>query len=408
MSETIAQATPLAGRPRAQSARATSMSPRSASAESVSQVAREARRAATDDEILGINKVTRESPSNADQIVLDSEGGPEAESASARRSGQHEEAIVADADANEPDHLRTALHANPELRAAWHEAQAYRETFSTPEEARAATVLLADFNRMDALFFSRHPEDHVELARAVAHLDPAAFASLARAMNGLAAQTHRHRANPPGNMAAESPAGVSRVLPVTSTAEGTPIEGPLLSSSAEKRQQDPGSTENAAPTQAQSEFFHAANISAVEGVLEAIESQVERLLPEGVSKSARNRVVGEIYRELDSTLRSNRDLARQMREAFRSGSLDADHQRAVVSLITSRARQALPGVAKRVLNEWTSTLVAANQERRARQRTAERRVDIAGAGGAANDGRRSMTPREIDYARMSDADILNL
>ncbi len=97
-----------------------------------------------------------------------------------------------------------------------------------------------------------------------------------------------------------------------------------------------------------------------------------------------------------------------MREAFRSGSLDADHQNAVVSLVTSRARQALPGVAKRVLNEWTSTLVAANQERRARQRTAERRVDIAGSGGAANDGRRSLGPRDIDYARMSDSDILNL
>ena len=68
MSETIAQATPLAGGPRAQSARATAMSPRSASAESVPPVAREARRAVTDDEILEINKVTRESPSNAEQI----------------------------------------------------------------------------------------------------------------------------------------------------------------------------------------------------------------------------------------------------------------------------------------------------------------------------------------------------
>jgi hypothetical protein len=78
------------------------------------------------------------------------------------------------------------------------------------------------------------------------------------------------------------------------------------------------------------------------------------------------------------------------------------------SLITGRARQALPGVAKRVLNEWTSTVVAANHDRRSRQRAAERRVDIAGSSGAGNDGIRSMTPRNIDYARMSDSDILNL
>ena len=119
-------------------------------------------------------------------------------------------------------------------------------------------------------------------------------------------------------------------------------------------------------------------------------------------------MVGEIYRELDTTLRSNRQLGQQMRDAFRSGALDAEHQRALVSLVTGRARQALPGVAKRVLSEWTSTVVAANQDRRTRQRAAEHRVDIAGSGGTGSDGQRSMTPREIDYSRMSDADILNL
>jgi hypothetical protein len=97
-----------------------------------------------------------------------------------------------------------------------------------------------------------------------------------------------------------------------------------------------------------------------------------------------------------------------MREAFRSGGLDADHQRAIVSLVTSRARQALPGVAKRGLNEWTSTLVAANREQRSRQRSAERRVDIAGSGGAGNDGRRSLSPWDLDYSRLSDSDILNM
>ena len=164
----------------------------------------------------------------------------------------------------------------------------------------------------------------------------------------------------------------------------------------------------AAPTPAQTNFFHATNAAAVETVIDAIETQVERLLPDGVSKNARNRVVGEIYRELDGALRSNRQLTEQMRNAFRSGSLDADHQRAIVSLIAGRARQALPGVAKRVLNEWTSTVVAANNDRRARQRAAERRVDIAGSSGGGNESHRPTSPRDIDYARMSDGDILNL
>src|ERR1700733_12289762 len=86
----------------------------------------------------------------------------------------------------EPAHLQAAFSANPELRTAWHDAKSYRETFATPEEAKAATGMLADLNRMDALFFSHRPEDHAQLARAVADLDPAAFASLARAMSQVA------------------------------------------------------------------------------------------------------------------------------------------------------------------------------------------------------------------------------
>jgi hypothetical protein len=60
-------------------------------------------------------------------------------------------------------------------------------------------------------------------------------------------------------------------------------------------------------------------------VLGAIEAHVEGLLPEGISKSARKRVVGEIYRELEAKLRSNRERASKMREVFRSVELDADN-----------------------------------------------------------------------------------
>jgi hypothetical protein len=289
----------------------------------------------------------------------------------------------------EPEHLREIIDANPELRRAWDDANAYRETIGTPEEARAATALLADLDRMDALFFSRHPEDHAELARQVASLDPQAFQSLA---NAMAKQANN------GFVAAPF-TGASLSAAQHASSHDRDSVGPASSSVGAQR---------AVPTAAQTEFFHSTNAAAVEGVVEAIESQVGRLLPEGISKSARSRVVGEIYRELDSTLRANRQLSQQMRDAFRSGSLDADHQRAIVSLVTGRARQALPAVAKRVMNEWTSTLVAANQDRRARQRSAERRVDIAGSSGSNNDGHRSMTPRDLDYKRLSDADILNM
>jgi hypothetical protein len=340
-----------------------------------------AARNATDDEILGlIAEAARDGAGAAERDAWAERQFESGEPGGEGSNEKNERGESADAarpgEDRDPEKLRAAFDANPELRQAWDDAKAYREAFATPEEARNATALLADLNRMDALFYSRRPEDHAALARSIAELDPAAFASLAKAI---------------GEQAGKQP-----------QAEGKETDAAL----AAPRQEQEKTTATGIST-AQAEFFQAANAAAVQGVLDAIETQVERLLPEGASKSARNRVVGEIYRELDATLGANRQLSQQVRDAFRSGALDANHQRAIVSLITGRARQALPGVAKRVMNEWTSTIVAANQDRRARQHAAERRVDIAGSSGG-GEGRRSMAPRDIDYARMSDGDILNL
>ena len=404
-----------------------------------------ASRGATDDEILGLTTKVRRRDSNATQGQAEASGEAEgldqlelelasedrgrggqktrgaSTSATATQDGAEKKGaetsgnpvgaaadMIAAAAAGEPAHLQATLEANPELRVAWRDAKAYREAFPTPEAARAATGMLADLNRMDALFFSRQPEDHAQLARAVAELDPVAFASLARAMTQVA----RIAGATFPAIAARSAAsvGAAGAPPAAAGRPDTVDRRHAAPATAPSRSVAQQAAINASPavTPAQEQFFHSTNAAAVEGVVEAIEAQVGRLLPDGISKSARNRVVGEIYRELDSTLRANRTLTQQMRDAFRSGGLDTNHQKAIVSLITGRARQALPAVAKRVLNEWTTTVVSANQQRRERQRTAERRVDIGGAGGAGNEGRHSMGPREINYARMSDADILNL
>jgi hypothetical protein len=341
---------------------------------------------------------TTDVPSSS-AVAQDPNNSDSAETANAAKAEAAEAVTVASA--AEPAHLKALFAADPELRAAWHDANAYRESFATPQEASAATRMLADLNRMDALFFSRRPEDHAQLARAVAELDPDAFASLVRAMTQVAQTAGATFPAISARSASAQHSTGQRSAPAAPSASAR--NATAFSVAPQGAQQ---AAVNATP--AQEQFFHSTNAAAVEGVVEAIETQVERLLPDGISKSARNRVVGEIYRELDSTLRANRTLTQQMRDAFRSGALDASHQKAIVSLITGRARQALPGVAKRVLNEWTTTVVSANQQRRERQRTAERRVDIGGAGGAGNEGRHSMGPREINYARMSDADILNL
>jgi hypothetical protein len=224
---------------------------------------------------------------------------------------------------------------------------------------------------MDALFFSKNAEDHAQLAKMVAKLDPDAFASLAKAMTTVAA-------DPKAGERAED--RTARIETDARRAEGARSAG--------------------------EQFVQTANAEAVQGVIQAIETQVDRVLPQDAPKAARERVVGEIYRELDKTLQTNPDFVKHVRNAMRSGKFDSGHQSAVVSLIVGRAKQSLPSVAKRVLTEWTSTILSANRDRKAKQRSAESRVDIAGARGG--DATKARSPREIDYNRMSDADILNL
>lgn len=282
----------------------------------------------------------------------------------------------------EGDEYRNIFESEPELKRAWEEAREYREAFATPDEARSATKMLADLRAMDSLFFSKRAEDKTELARMVAGLDPEAFESLTKAMGALAAE----RGANGGRADASS----------QERGNGSPAPG-----------QEKSATQDLAELNARRGFLQEANAGAVTGVLEAIDAQARRVLPENVSRAARERVVGEIYRELDKALQGNAEFAKQVRGAVRTGNFDAAHQNAVVSLIVNRAKQSLPSVAKRVLSEWTSTILAANQDRRTKQASAESRVDIAGAQGG-KERQRPRSPRDIDYNRMSDTDILNL
>src|SRR5271170_1292598 len=143
------------------------------------------RRNATDDEILGISSGQQKNFRSAGQpdeapAEPSGKGDPGIEGGTDETGSVTEDSAPGEAEAEK---LRGALDANPQLRAAWEDAEAYRKVFATPQEAQAATALLGDLNRMDALFFSRRPEDHAQLAHAIADLDPEAFTSLARAIN---------------------------------------------------------------------------------------------------------------------------------------------------------------------------------------------------------------------------------
>ena len=69
----------------------------------------------------------------------------------------------------------------------------------------------------------------------------------------------------------------------------------------------------------------------------------------------------------------------------------------------------MPGVARRVISEWTSSVLGTARTKAARQAAASARVDIAAPGGSLDSmPLRPMSSREINYASMSDDEILSL
>ena len=138
----------------------------------------------SDDEILGLLDEPRHKGSDgadglSDELSEDQSSTVDGDTADAIE-GSPQEDLNED---TEPEALREIFDAKPELRQAWQDAREYREVFATPTEARRATALIGDLNRLDALFFSSRIEDQAELAKSIATLDPKAFASFAKAIN---------------------------------------------------------------------------------------------------------------------------------------------------------------------------------------------------------------------------------
>jgi hypothetical protein len=358
--------------------------------------------------------------------------------------------------------LAQVLDANPQLREAVDDAQQFRAVFPTPAAAQDAKNQLEE---LDGMFFSAHPADHAALAARIHELSPGAFHGLAQAMQAHAAAI---AAAPPqsasalnaasaADSAAPAPSDSGPSSTVSQNASGQPdanraagrelqddmpaasVQGTARASepraaaaqhpapaAVAATQHSPQESPQQAPQEtdprrtAQLAFFHSTNAAAVQQIVRAIESQVNQLLPQSVSAGTKTRIVGEIYRDLDSALRANRQLSEQLRGAFHFAAADVANQggnqqanlqarqQAIVALVAGRAKQALPSIAKRVIGEWTHSVVSANRERLTRHDSAAKRVDISGSGPSDGVNRKPISPRELNYKRLSDADILNL
>ncbi|MGB6820613.1 MAG: hypothetical protein WBE21_00940 [Candidatus Acidiferrales bacterium] len=412
----------------------------------------------SDDEILELvtavsRPATTTSGDGADMDSADgngwgTSGDPAAQSGRAASGDSNDEAagVWSTDDGVSPEAAKLA-ESDPQLRQILADAQAYRAVFASPGAAQDAKNQL---DELDGMFFSKQPSDHAALAARIHELSPEAFQDFAKAVQAHAAKMSASAQQRPGvTTPADGTVGAGtfgstakpqqlELFPSQASDSGSaPSDASQVSgqhgqqssqqsgarapvSGAQGAREAQQSVAQAAPVPlaaasagdprraAQIAFFHDTNAAAVEQILGTIQAQVKQLLPDSVPTGTRNRIIGEVYRELDATLRANRQLGKQLREAFQAGAGDAAHQRAIVTLVAGRAKQALPAVAKRVIGEWTQSIVAANHERLSRHEAASKRVDIAGAGASDGVNRKPMSARDVNYKRLSDSDILNL
>jgi hypothetical protein len=163
-------------------------------------------------------------------------------------------------------------------------------------------------------------------------------------------------------------------------------------------------------------FERATNDTVERDVRGSISDTLARVMPEGVAEGAARRIGEDIFGEVHRALAADRALSEQvasvLRDPARPGGaarFGSAEQARVAALVAGRAKQLVPSVARRVIGEWTSSVLNTARSKAARQAAAASRVDIAAPGGSSDSmPLRAMSAREVNYASMSDEQILGM
>ena len=326
------------------------------------------------------------------------------------------------------------------------EAAAYRAAFASPEDARALKELYpggvnearatAERGRLleeiDRAYFGaagNSPEQlsasRAQLAQRMLQEDPAAFREMVAA--GLQALQEAGQ----GSGSAASEASLPRLAQVFAESRSTV--------GAQHAAPQPGNTSaDNAHVAAYAAFERAANEDLERSVGGAIERTLAQALPSveshntpgqaGAQRAAplRGRLAASVRADVEKALQGDRQLGEQVSQILSSRRFDNDSRAQIVRLISDRAQQLVPGAAKRVLNEWTQTTLAAHRGRSQRTDAASVRADVAQASVLArpagsektstrrqdvsrNSGQASSTRSpSINYRKLSDEQILEM
>jgi hypothetical protein len=287
-------------------------------------------------------------------------------------------------------------------------------------EARRWRDAAKDVSALDAAYFSSEPGARSGLAVRLYQSDAAAFrAMLAEGARALAARDPQGLAELARQLGApETPAAPEPARSLSQAArpasQDDAARAPLTEASrtntvAASSAEGPSPANGAAfPAESYRAFESATNEDVGRRMHEAIDRTLGSTLPEGLAEGARRRIGEDVFREVHASLASDRELARRVGETLRDWRFDAAARQQVVALVSGRARAVLPEVARRVVAEWTSSVLASDRAKTARIDAAASRRDITGGRLPEPVPASALRPREVDYRRLSDEQILEM
>jgi hypothetical protein len=337
------------------------------------------------------------------------------------------------------------------VQQARQEAAAYRTAIATPEDARALKELYPGgineartaaerarvLDDIDRAYFGTAGKSAQEISASRAQLaqqmlreDPAAFRemvfaglrALEDAGNQPGASLVGAPLGSPGAANGEVSAGGASPAPAVPSVVGTQHAAPLRGDTSA----------NEAHVAAYAAFEKAANEDLERSVGGAIERTLVQALPNtsrvsnvsgaGAQHAAplQARLSQAIRQDVEAALKGDRQLGEQIAQILSARRFDSETRAQVVRLIDERARQLVPGAAKRVLNDWTQTTLAAHRGKSAQADAAATRREVAPAasstvpaqaatGERSNERRLSTNrARPVDYRKLSDEQILEL
>ncbi|HXJ12978.1 MAG TPA: hypothetical protein VNH19_11960 [Candidatus Limnocylindrales bacterium] len=346
------------------------------------------------------------------------------------------------------------------VQRAQREAEAYREAFATPEDARAlkeiypggvaeaksAAARARELAEIDAVFFGAAGKPVEELRAGRAALveklyaqDPAAFREMVEAALGILGGDGA-RSNEAGSVSQDA-----TTLPRSlHSVAGAPKNG-AQEKAGHSGRDDRSSTiadENPRHVQLYREFERATNAELEKSVGGAIGRAMEAALPnlrhantsggEGPldsrgkqTSSLQERLATAVREEVETALRSDASLGEQVARVLSGRRFDEAARTQVVRLIDARAQQLVPGAVRRVVGSWTQATLgtrkldagAENAGRGADERKVERAPSSSQrtSGGNSGGDRNAQTaaargvPRgRVDYRKLSDEQILGM